>query len=1184
MNYISLHNHTTFSILDSLIRPKQLFERTKELGMEAVGVTDHGTLAGAYDCLKESKKSDVKLIIGIEGYFVDDIAQTNARLRHIILLAKNAKGYRNLLTINKLSYDNGLIAFKKAIPRMDWTLLEKYSEGLICTTACGNGIISQLLNLRQFEEANQQARRLKDIFGDSLAVEIQAHALQRNANLYSEKVEQTYTNRKLIELARELDIKVVVTTDAHYTYPTQHASHDATLALNSGQPVSSNARLRYNVNDFYIKSPQEIFDKVARNLGEDFAREVMENTLYFADKCEDPEWIDPKYSNPSGKELPQFPVADQSDLPQFEKWLSKQDTETQSLTHDVSYMRYKCLMALDDKIPSEKQSEYLNQLDEELDVLEFHGFSSYMLIVADILEWARKNGIRVGFGRGSVGGSLVAYLLNIHATDPIKYHLIFARFHNKEKTSYPDIDLDISKKDREKVLHYVMNKYGEDHFAHVCNFNNMTPKPYAKAVSRIFEYGGGRKEAVQVGNMLAGTISAEVKSVDDAFEQAPLFVEFTKRYPELKNLAKDIGGIPVALSTHAAGVIVSARPLVGLVPLRRTKENEVTVEYNKETCEENGLIKIDLLGLETLDIITLTLDLIKKNGKTPPPEPFDVEQYDEKTYEMIGKGETLCVFQLGESPGTISLCQKVKPQNLEDLATINALARPSAKTIRQAYINARDGASTVELLHPSLERAFKDTLGFSLYEECLLHLAQDSAKWDQFKADNLRKLTKDKGKHPKLVAQWRKDFINDAMIKGHITERIATKIWDDIVANFGGYGFNHSHAIFYSMLGFYTAYLKAHFPIEFLTANLMSKVNSNAQSAQEKVAKIKEEIRKYNIKIIPPDINKSDMSFTIIDDQTLMCGLDSLKYVKNKEAINEILSKRPFQSFEDFLRRVDSKKVRAPVIQALASAGCLDSISQGISRRQMFLYAKDYKQKLKLHLKKSNTEEFKYPWPEDTEQWSIREINALERMYIGEGLSGRKDEIYPGYFKYNAIPYSELPKLYPPPDPTSKIKERHTVYDLDGEIKGIFVFIVKKEDSKLRGKEMARITLEDARGNQMTVVCFPSSSPTKQDHWQYFKERYKQLSGGKLALEPGNVIRLIGQVSWYEDELSIIFEELTGVCGAPTLPSDLESKQVSMKTPRAKKNNIKEETSDNILDDIESELIEEGKGELENDD
>lgn len=1181
LGYVSLHNHTNYSILDSLIKPAQLFQKAKELGQTAIAVTDHGTLAAMWDSLKASKETGVKLIPGCEFYFVDDVAQKDITLRHIILLSKSEIGYRNLLLASAEGYDNFIISFKRSIPRIDWNILEKYKEGLICTTACANGILGQLINEKRFSEAFDQAKRLKDIFGDNLAIELQPHYLKRQETGYSNQVDQNLTNRKLREIAEKLDIKCIVATDAHYVDASQHDSHDVLLAIAAGSPVDSGNRQKYNVPDFYIKSEEEVTEKLKRQFildsdgGEAFVTQCIENTKFFADQCEQPEWIDPIYSNPSGKELPEFPVKDQTDYLEFQEW-DKAHPEIADKNEDARYLRFRCDKGLHCLVEEEKHQEYNNRLEEEFDVIEFHNFSSYMLIVMDYIEWAQNNGIPVGCGRGSACSSLIGYLTGIHKIDSIKYKLIFARFHNKEKKSFPDIDTDIGGSGRDRVLEYIKNKYGTDHVAQVSNFNTLTPKVYAKAMSRVFMYGGDRKVAVQIGNSIADSIPADIKNISQALEKASLFIEYSKEYKELGKYANDISNVNVSLSTHAGGIIIGKRSLRGLIPLRRDKEGAVVVEYEKERCELNGLVKMDVLGVTSLDIIDNVYNIIESTSKTPPAKYPDYNEYDQKTYDLISKGDTKCVFQLGESGGTIDLCRKVKPQCLEDIAIINALARPSAKAFRQKFVDIRDGREQFSLLHPNLERALKETLGFCLYEESLMIVGADICGWDGVKVDRLRKMTKDKGKNPGKVKKLKEEFIQDG-IKNGLSEELATQIWTDVIEANSHYAFNHSHSIGYSGISFMTAYLKAHYPLPMLVANLQHEVKSNTPKAKDNILEIKEEIRKLGVKILPPDLNKSDMVYKIVGENTLITGLDALKNM-NSDAMPEILAKRPFSSFEDFISRTEPSKVKAPSIQALAAVGCLDQF--GLSRKLMFLYASDYRKKQQAWEKrKKKVGEFQYPWP-DIGDWTVSEKCALERKWLGESLSGNKFEEYNGFFSRTAINFKNLPKLLPPPpeDMSEQDRKKYTakVTMVQGEVKKMFSFTVKKEGSKIQGETMAKLVLEDPYGNNVNITCFP-------DGWTKLQKRVKELSDDKYKLEPGVGLYINGNLQWYEGEISVIFDDLAKFSPPPQLPSDLKAKKISMKVAKQPEVVVSQGEIDRtmLLDELEEELAVSGNSDLD---
>lgn len=1197
IDYCSLHNHTTYSIMHSLIKPSDLFKRAKELGQSSIAVTDLGTLAGAWDCLKASKDIGVKLIMGCEFYFLDDIevADKNTtdgtspsnRLRHIILLAKNAEGYRNLLALNKAGNEHGTVMFKRVLPRIDWKMLETFNQGLICTTACGGGILSQLINTRKLDEAKKQARRLKDIFGDSLALEIQPHGMKRVANLYKDYEDQKFTNYQLIKLGDEFDIKVIVATDAHYVLPSDHDAHDCLLAIGSGQPVFSGNRLKYSA-DFHIKSREEIINTLKTILGgyRDRSEEFCDNTLFFADMCEQPDWIDPKvHRNPGVNwELPDFPVHNQTDYQEFKVW----HVASNIVKEDDAYLAYLCEKNFDRYFPNldeNKRSIYQGEVTKELDILSYKNLSSYMLIVADYVSWAKNNGIPVGPGRGSVAGSLVGYLLNIHTADPIKYGLIFERFYSKVKQGASDIDLDFSQGGKPKVEEYIANKYGQDNCAKITNYMMLTPKPYAKSIARVFQYGGDAKAAVAVGNAIAEAIPKDIKTVKEALTNAPLFMEYANsaKYNQLARYAEHIGNKVSARATHAAAVIICGKPLHHIVPVRKDKDGIWSVEYEKERAEANGLIKMDILGVSTLDIIDNTFKLLKERGKTVSPEDLDpkiwnhegwnYDRNDSKAYDLISRGDTYGIFQFGTSAGTIDLCKRIQPKCMEDLAAITALTRPGVpKEFRNLFLETKFSNKKIELLHPCLERSLQGTYGIPVFDECMLTLGEDVAGWDLNESDRLRKFIKDKGKHPEKDEKLKKDFIASASV--HLKDpEIALKLWEEMFANFNAYLFNKAHAITYSFISYQTAYLKAHYPLEFLVANLTFESNSTSLDAEDNVLRAKNEIRKLKVNIIPPDINKSDFTYKIVDDNKVMTGLDSLKYL-GKDAIPEILAKRPFKSFEDFLSKVDGRKVRAPAVKALAASGCLDSF--GMSRKQMFLYTDDYKKKLSVWLKKKNRgESFNYPWPEDKDDWSVSQKYALERYYIGEGLSGNKFQAYSGFFNSAAPRFTDYPKIFP--DPGSD--EHCDIPPFQAEVMGFFEFKVKKENSKSFGKPMAKVMLQDPYGTTMTMTVFPKQ-------WADLKNRIKTLTGGAAPeFIPGIAIYARGSLQWYEGDISIIFEDILKCVPPPPLPTDLKSKKVSMRINRSRKNS-EELDKEELLEQIEDELIEDGVedlGELEED-
>lgn len=1141
--FVNLHSHTYYSILDALPSPKDLLDRAKELNQPAIGITDHGTVAAAWEAYKAWKATGVKPIIGCEFYFVDDRTNITEKFRHVILLAKNAAGYSNLLTLNRKGFDNIDLSTKKNYSVIDWNMLEAYSDGLICLTSCGNGIISSLLMKRDMIRVNETVNKLKNIFGDNLGLEVQANNMKRNQSALHEEIDQIFINKQLIGIGNKYDIKIVPTCNVHYINKDEHQTHDVLVAIGSHQPIYSNFRLKYSTPDFYLKSYDEMKSFFSRNYGEEFAEKIISNTVYFANLCEEPEWINPKYTNPSGKELPVFPVKDEPDYNDFIKWTKLLSDDLQKLDEDKLYLRYKCELAFDKKVPKGKEIEYRSRLNEELYVLEQLGLSSYMLIVADYLNWCVKNNIPIGPGRGSAGGAMVGYLIGIHKADPIKYGLVFERFHNLKKSAIADVDCDFAKYGKPLVEEYITNKYGKDNVAHISNFNTITPKVFVRDIARACELGGSREAAVKLGNDIADVIPKDVKTISSALNNSPLFSEYSRKYPEfIKH--QNIDGLIRACSTHAAGIVIGKRPLTGLVPVRKDKDGTISLELAKEEAEECGLVKMDILGLSTLDIMKKAEELIVDSGGTVPDWDKITEEYDEKTYDLISRGDTFCVFQFGTSAGTIDLCKKIKPKSIEDLAIITTLARPASKEIREDFIKTREGKLEVSLIHKSLKNGLGSTFGFPLYDESLLLLAKDVAGWDLGEADKLRKLTKEKGKNPEKAKKWEQEFI-DGAVKNGISKDTADLIWKKIIIPYSLYSFNKSHAVLYSMISYRTAYLKAHYPIEFLLANLMFEVKSNNPDAEANVQRIKNELRSYKIKILPPDINKSQLTFTI-EDGKLLTGLDALKFVGD-DAIQDILEKRPFKDFFDFIHRTNTKAMRANTIQALAASGALDSF--GLSRKSMFLYASDYKKKALTWLKKHDPakEKFNFPW--EKSEWSEHELFALETNYLGEAFICKPYKAYGRFFLTNDTTIKQ----------TKSLSNKDRIDSIKFIVRDFFEFKIKKEDSKLYGRSMLKITGEDRDGNHGSFTIFPDT----------LDQLNSILKRKKIKLDNGIAIHGSGSANLYDEEMGVVINTIYDVVGPPALPSDLKHKKVSLKHDENKNETLS-------FDDIEDEMIMEG--------
>ena len=1135
-----------YSMMGSATRPVDLVNRAAEIGMKSVAITDSVTFGGVYDAYKAAKKKKIKLIVGCQYFFIDSVQLLEDEIidgkkqkqdihpRNFVLIAKNAEGYRNILKLNIESFKH---KFNK-LPLVDWEMLKERSKGVICLTGDAAGILSYKLSKCDFDGAEADAVKLREIFGDNLALELCPNNLR-----YSD-VDQVMSNMGLKKLSLKLGIKSIAACSSRYLKK-EHAKYlDLLMAVKNGRSLESRNRPRFELDQLYLHTGDEIALFFKRNFGEDFSKELCNNTLYFAKMCEEPEWISPDIVTGDKVQLPTFPVKDEECYEEFLDWMKK-NPEITSLDEDKQYMRFLCEKAWFDRVPLGKYEKYRKRYETELDVYEKLGFSSYMLITADFLNWARKNNILCGYGRGSVGGSLVAYLLGIHQADPIKHGLIFERFLNTSKNEFPDVDNDVDSNSRDLVLQYVTCKYGVNSVAHVSNFITFTPKVAITDVMTCMEIGGSRQDAFKFAKNITETIPATVRNIQEAIEESKLFEEFAKERPDVVEYAEAILGLIRSWATHAAGVVIGKYDLYGLVPLRMDDNNVLALEWDKTRAEENGLVKIDFLGLETLNIIKTTEKIAKSLGKTITSAP-DCYKYHSKVYDLITNGDTFGVFQLGASGGTIGLCNMTKPKSVEDLAVINALARPGVPVdVKKSYINRKFGREDIEIPHPNLERAIKSTMGYCIFEESFLWLAYDFCGWDLQKADKMRKISKLKAKGKHLLDELFEDYIESAMSHSKVSREFAEKIWNEWVIPLSGYAFNKSHSVLYSMTSFHTAYLKAFHYKEFMTANLISETNSNAPKAKENILKIRYALKKHGVEICPPDINESFPNYRLVSENKLLTGFAAMHGVKQPAADN-ILANRPFKSFEDFLVRTDSSKVRAPVVQALAACGALDSFKH--TRKSMYLYCSDLRKKYKNWLKTKQTEEFSYKLPDD--EWNSGELRALEAHFIGEALSGSKKESFEGLFS-NHPSVTDIESIV-------EMKNKTPVV-VEAEIKDMFFFKVKKKDSKIFGQECSRMLLEDLRGDQIGLVIFPE----ELDTLRYMFETHFD----KAKLEKGFGARISGTVSRYNNEVSLIASDFYEICLPKEMPKDKIQKTIVISSVTSK--NCRHKSSL----DIENELL-----------
>lgn len=774
----SLHNHSEHSQLDSINKIDQLFDRAKELDQPAIALSDHGVMSGLGDAYKESIRTGVKLVPAVEAYFALDTKEKKSS--HMVLLAKNENGYKNILRLNYEAYKNQVNGYMgKMTPRITWNHIEQFNQDVFCLTACSNGVLSKDIVSDDFSKAEVNIQRLQKIFTDRLYLEIQPHALKTDDG----KVDQIKLNEKLIEYSGKFGIPYVATCDAHYINKSSAKYHDMLLAIKDKKPLSDPYRFKYGVQEMYLKDHTEIIDF----FGADIATTAMRNSLIISEACEMPHYLKSR-----GAILPKFPVKDQSDYAAFRVWWEEVCDE---LPEDKAYLRYHCTLGFEEVTEGfsrEKKQEYWNRVKYELSVLELRNFSSYMLIVADYVQWANDNHVVCGSARGSCAGCMVAFLIGITKVDPIKYNLMFERFHNREKKSFPDIDCDFSHPG--KVQQYIREKYGTEYVAQISNWATMTPKVVVKDVARSLEIGGDKGEAFKIANHIT-SIMPDVDTIEEAVEMSREFATFITDYPDVMEYSSQLQNLTRQWSIHAAGVVIGDVPLYEMIPLRidvdkETGETVTATQWEKTRSEDFGLVKMDILGLNTLTVMSNALQYIEDTTSTKLSID-DIPLDDAATYKMIGRGENLGVFQLESSLSP--LCMKIKPLNVETVADINALGRPSCPAEkRKEYISRRLGIEKVRYTHPSLIKSLEPTYGVSLYEEGMMGIARDCAGWDLNEADGLRKLTKLKGKDPALATKIETNFLKACMERNGMSYEQATEIWENEINSFNSYGFNKS--------------------------------------------------------------------------------------------------------------------------------------------------------------------------------------------------------------------------------------------------------------------------------------------------------------------------------------------------------------------------------------------------------
>ncbi|TDQ06122.1 DNA polymerase-3 subunit alpha [Halanaerobium saccharolyticum] len=880
-NFVHLHNHTAFSLLDGVIRVDSLIKKTKEYEMPAAAITDHGVLYGMIDFYRKAKKEGIKPIIGAEVYLAPGSRFEKSRKRyHLVLLAQNKQGYHNLIQLVSKAWLEGFY-YK---PRVDKELLAEYSQGIICLSACLQGEIPQLLLNGNYDLAKKAVSDYQAIFGsESFFLELQDHNLQKEKE----------ATQGLLRLSREENIPAVVTNDSHYLNKEDAELQDILLALQTGTTVDDENRMTFSGEEFYYKSPAEM-----RKLFPNF-ESAYQNTVKIADRVE----LDLDFNH---FYLPDYPDLGEEKSPE-------------------DLLKKLCFKGLKTKKMDSNQ-QAVERLKYELRIIFEMGYAAYFLIVYDFVKYAEDNGIMVGPGRGSAAGSLVAYLLNITKVNPLKYGLIFERFLNPERVTMPDIDIDFDE-NRDQIIEYVKERYGTERVAQIGTFGTMAARAAVRDVGRVLAIPYGKVDRV------AKLISSR-KGIEQSVKDQNKLQELYQNDGEIKELldyARGVEGLPRHISTHAAGVIIGAEPLAQLVPLQKQDESVIT-QLPMGDLEALGLLKMDFLGLRNLTVIKNTLQLIEeRRGKKIDIDNLPLD--DQEVYEFLSTGKTAGVFQM-ESYLFQSLNRKMKPDRFNDLIAMLALGRPGplGSNIVDDFIDIRHGKKEAEYLHPKLKPILEETFGMILYQEQVMEIASTLAGYGMGEADLLRR---GMGKKKlKLVAAEREKFVKGAVERG-IAEATAQEIFDQM-EYFAGYGFNKSHSTAYAFLAYQTAYLKYHYPEEFMAA-LFSSVMGN----QDKISDYIKASREIGLEILPPDINQSCHDFTAEAEGKVRYGLKAIKNV-GSAAINALIKARKekeFSSLLDFLKRVDISALNVQSLEAFIKAGAFDQIA--VSRASLLLNYED---------------------------------------------------------------------------------------------------------------------------------------------------------------------------------------------------------------------------------------------------
>ncbi len=1048
MSFVHLHLHTEYSLLDGACRIGKLMERVKELGQTAVAITDHGCMYGCIDFYKAAKAAGVKPIIGCEVYVAprrmeDHVHGVDNESYHLVLLCESMTGYQNLCQLVSQAYTRGFYGK----PRVDLELLERYHEGLIALSACLGGAVPQKLMQEDYEGARDYALNMRRIFGrENYFLELQDHGIDK----------QKFVNLEIRRMARETGIPLVITNDAHYLRREDAEMQDVLLCVQTGKSIDEEHRMRMEpYGEYYLKSEAELLERFPG------CQEALDNTAKIAQRC-NVEFIFNQYH------LPSFPVPEGYD--------------------SESYFRKLCSEGFAERYPEAPES-YRERLEYEIGVISRMGYVNYYLIVWDFIRYAKEQGIPVGPGRGSGAASIVAYCMHITEVDPMKYALIFERFLNPERVSMPDFDTDFCQERRGEVIEYVMRKYGADHVAQIATFGTMAARGAVRDVGRALNFTYAQTDVVA--KLIPG---APHTTLEDALKTSPQLKSMydeDERVRKLIDTARSLEGMPRNTSTHAAGVVITARPVCDYVPLSKNDDTIVT-QYTMTTIEELGLLKMDFLGLRNLTVIHDAEELIRQH--TPDFSIDSVRDDDPETFQMLTEGKTQGVFQL-ESAGMTGVCVGMKAGSIEDITAIVALYRPGPMDSIPKFIENKLNHRKVTYKCPELEPILKVTYGCIVYQEQVIEIFRRLGGYTMGQADNIRRAISKK--KMKIIEEERKVFVFGDAEKGipgcvvqGIREDVAQSLYDEIVA-FANYAFNKAHAVCYAVVAYQTAYLKCHYPREYMAALMTSVLDSAV-----KISGYISECREMGIQTLPPDINRSVDVFSV-EGESIRFGMAAIRNI-GRGLIRNVVARRreggPFRSLEDFLSRMGDGELNKRAVENLIKAGAMDCF--GNHRSELLAVYESMMEDLAISRRKNLVGQLGLFGMLDEEEPGssipipkLNEVSAAERMAMekeatGLYLSGHPMDDYRKYLKNtHVVPIASLL------DETGGFQDDQIV-----SVAGIVQTLKMKTTRNY--SQMAYVTLED----DTAAIEMLAFSKTISEHGGYLGENQAVVITGRLSL------------------------------------------------------------------------------------